>query len=97
MAPGCAEAHVFGLRLFQCADCLVIEDVDPERGPMDAYGTWFYDLPPMSDFMMRHPLLRWLFGENPEIRVRMNAEGTRLAREERSKDLAPTMQGVRIH
>ncbi len=65
------------------AQTVVIEDVDPDRGPMGIYGScWYYELPPMGRFVMRHPFLRWLLGTNPEIWLRLNEAGEALAEKE---------------
>ena len=70
------------------AQTVVVEDVDPDRGPMGVYGTWTYYLPQMGTFMMRHPKLRWFFGKNPDIKLDLNEAGEALAEEERRRDIA---------
>ncbi len=83
--PGVVELMYLNMEAFR-AQAVIVEDVDPEKGPMGIFGEWYYFLPPMSAFMLKHPRWRWWCTRKPYIKLKLTEVGGILSKEEEEED-----------
>ena len=64
----------------------IIEDVDEGKVPAGKFGSWVFNLPPVSDYELQHPRFRAWFGRMPYITLELNELGCVLSKEEEEDD-----------